>query len=48
MPEATRPVTVETWPAALGVQGRVGDWMAFFCRQLAEALTAVLASGCSG
>jgi hypothetical protein len=37
MPEATRPLTVETWPAALGVQGRVGDWMAFFCRQLAEA-----------
>ena len=37
MPEATKPLTVETWPAALGVQGRVGDWMAFFCRQLAEA-----------
>src|SRR5215813_2899410 len=34
MLEATTPVTVETWPAALGVQGRVGDWMAFFCRQL--------------
>ena len=37
MLEATTPVTVETWPAALGVQGRVGDWMAFFCRQLVEA-----------
>jgi hypothetical protein len=37
MPASTSPVTVDTWSEALGVIDRVGDWAAFFRRQLAEA-----------
>ena len=35
-PAGPRPVDAKTWREALGVQGRVGDWIVFFRRELAE------------
>lgn len=34
---ATSPVTAAPWSEALGAEGRLADWIAFFNRQLAEA-----------
>ena len=36
-PEARNPISPESWQEALGDGARVGDWIAFFDRQLAEA-----------
>ena len=35
-PAGPRPVDPKAWREALGVQGRVGDWIVFFRRELAE------------
>jgi hypothetical protein len=37
MPPPSSPVTVGSWPQALGAIDRFGDWVAFFRAQLAEA-----------
>jgi hypothetical protein len=37
MPETILPLTTQTWRDALGSRHRVGDWVAFFRRQLGEA-----------
>jgi hypothetical protein len=36
-PEARSPIARDDWPEALGDGRRVGDWIAFFERELAEA-----------
>jgi len=35
-PPGTRPIDPKTWREALGDDGRVGDWIVFFDRQVAE------------
>ena len=35
LPPASAPVTATTWREALGAEGRLADWIAFFSRQLA-------------
>ena len=37
MPASNAPITTETWRESLGVIERIGDWVAFFRAQLAEA-----------
>jgi len=37
LPRESEPVTEQSWPAALGVRRRVGDWTAYFGRALGEA-----------
>src|SRR5215470_3488832 len=37
MPPPSSPVTAKDWTQALGAIDRFGDWVAFFCTQLAEA-----------
>ena len=36
-PGARNPIATETWREALGDIGRVGDWVAYFVRELSEA-----------
>jgi hypothetical protein len=35
-PSGFRPIDPKAWPEALGEQGRVGDWIVFFRRELEE------------
>src|SRR5689334_20731470 len=36
LPYGTSPITADDWPTALGDPRRLGDWLAFFAREVTE------------